>query len=184
MVSTEPEPDRRKPVAARTAWKRVTEAVDRIPEILDQSDEATGQAHIAVLAETLDALPLTVPTDLQPQLLRAATAFERAGRSRIRARHQQAHATRTAIKTIVSQPAPKDGTALAMLLDALLLAVVAAQHWHLTRHHDQQTEAACRAAEHLRTAYQVAAVHPIAVIHQLGLRLTMSQQRRQGTALR
>ncbi|MFG2410920.1 hypothetical protein [Streptomyces goshikiensis] len=47
-------------------------------------------------------------------------------------------ATRRAIKAIVREPAPMDGA----LLDALLLAVVAAQHWHHTRHHDQQAEAA------------------------------------------
>ncbi|MFD9468154.1 hypothetical protein [Streptomyces goshikiensis] len=51
-------------------------------------------------------------------------------------------ATRRAIKAIVREPAPLDGALLATLLDALLLAVVAAQHWHHTRHHDQQAEAA------------------------------------------
>ncbi|MFD7629334.1 relaxase/mobilization nuclease domain-containing protein [Streptomyces sp. NPDC059851] len=186
LAATDPTPELagRKPDAGHTAWTKATAAVDRIPEILGHTDEATGQAHITVVAEALDALPLVAPAHLQPQLLKAATAFERASRSHIRARHQQAHATRTAVKAIVRQPAPKDGAATAMLLDALLLAVVAARHWHRTRHHDQQAEAARQAAEHLYTAYQAAAAQPIAVIHQRGLHLSVSQQRRQTDVLR
>ncbi|MFJ4615565.1 relaxase/mobilization nuclease domain-containing protein [Streptomyces griseus] len=157
-----PEPD---------AWRRLAKATDRVPDLLAISDDRTGQAHIAVLAETLDALPLVAPADLRPQLMRAAGAFERAGRSRIRAHHQQAHATRNAVKAILREPSPKDGAAFAILLDALLLAVIAARHWHQTHHHDQQAEAAREAAEHLRAAYQAATVQPIAVIHQRGRHL-------------
>ncbi|OIK01573.1 hypothetical protein [Streptomyces colonosanans] len=62
--------------------------------------------------------------------------------------------------------------------------MVATRHWHSTRHHEQQADAARRAAEHLRAAYRVAAAQPIAVIHQRGLYLTVPQQHRQATALR
>ncbi|MFF8262034.1 relaxase/mobilization nuclease domain-containing protein [Streptomyces virginiae] len=132
------------------AWRRLARATDRVPELLDHSEDEAGQAHIAVLAETLDILPLTAPPGLRPGLLQAATAFERASRSRIRAQHQQAQATRRAVKAILREPAPQDGALLAVLLDAVLLAVVAAQHWHRTRGHNQQAEAARQAAEHLR----------------------------------
>ncbi|MCX5377558.1 relaxase/mobilization nuclease domain-containing protein [Streptomyces sp. NBC_00091] len=168
----------------RTAWQQVVDAAYRLPDVLDQADDAVAQAHITVLAETLDALPLIAPASYKPQLAQAAAAFERASRSRIRARHQQAQATRRAIKAIVREPAPKDGALLAILLDALLLAVVAAQHWHHTRHHDQQAEAARQTADHLRAAYHAAAVQPLTVIHQRGLRLTVTVQQRQATLLR
>ncbi|MEU9938820.1 relaxase/mobilization nuclease domain-containing protein [Streptomyces lavendulae] len=179
LAPTEPAPTGWHSSSRRTAWQQVTDAADRIPDVLDQADDAVGQAHITVLAETLDALPLITPASHRPQLAQAAAAFERASRSRIRARHQQAQSTRRAIKAIVREPAPKDGALLAILLDALLLAVVAAQHWHHTRHHDQQAEAARQAAEHLHAAYQAAASQPLTVIQQRGLRLAVTVQRRQ-----
>ncbi|MCP3758371.1 relaxase/mobilization nuclease domain-containing protein [Streptomyces sp. TBY4] len=184
LTATSPVPAGRQSTGRRNAWKRVTEATGRIPEILDNSDEATGQAHITVLAETLDALPLIAPAHLRPQLRQAAAAFERASRSHIRARHQQAQATRSAVKAILREPAPKDGALLAILLDAVLLAVIASRHWHHTRHHDQQAEAAHRSAAHLRAAYQAAATEPITVIYQRGLALTLPLQQKQATLVR
>lgn len=184
LTATESAPTGRHSNRRRTAWQQVTDAADRIPDVLDQADDAVGQAHITVLAETLDALPLIASASQRPQLAQAAAAFERASRSRIRARHQQAQATRRAIKAIVREPAPKDGALLAMLLDALLLAVVAAQHWHHTRQHDQQAEAARQAAGHLHAAYQAAAVQPLTVIHQRGLRMTAQVQQRQAALVR
>ncbi|MFF9979546.1 relaxase/mobilization nuclease domain-containing protein [Streptomyces erythrochromogenes] len=168
----------------RTVWQQVTDAATRIPEILAQADDTTAQAHITVLAETLDALPLIAPADYKHQLAQAATAFERASRSRIRAHHQQAQATRRAVKAIVREPAPKDGAVLAILLDAILLAVVAAQHWHHTRHHDQQAEAARQTAEHLRNAYLAGTIQPLAVVHERGLHLAVSVVQRQGVIVR
>ncbi|MFE0701915.1 relaxase/mobilization nuclease domain-containing protein [Streptomyces sp. NPDC058872] len=153
------------------AWRRLARATDQVPELLDHSEDEAGQAHITVLAETLDVLPLAAPPALRPGLLQAATAFERASRSRIRAQHQQAQATRRAVKAILREPAPKDGVLLTVLLDALLLAAVAAQHWHRTRGHSQQAEAARQAAEHLRAAYKAAAAEPLAVIHRRGTEL-------------
>lgn len=153
LTAITPPPTSQQTGGRRSAWKRVTEATGQIPDVLDRGDDATGQAHIAVLAETLDALPLIAPTHLRPQLIQAAEAFERASRSHIRARHQQARATRSAVKAILREPAPKDGALVAILLDALHLAVIAASHWHETRHHDQQAEAAHQAAKHLHAAY-------------------------------
>ncbi|MFJ7590835.1 relaxase/mobilization nuclease domain-containing protein [Streptomyces sp. NPDC097617] len=176
---TLPQPGRRRP-----AWQRVTDATDRIPDLLTRSEDGDAQAHIAVLAETLDALPLIASAHLQPQLMQAAAAFERANRSRIRARHEQAQATRRAVKAIVREPAPKDAAALAIMLDVIWLAVIAARHWHQVRQHDQQAEAARQTAEHLRAAYQQASAQPMAVIVQRGQRLTVQVQQRQVTILR
>ncbi|MCX4778992.1 relaxase/mobilization nuclease domain-containing protein [Streptomyces sp. NBC_01264] len=179
---TDTAPTGRRP-ERQTAWHQVTEAATLIPKVLDQADEATGQAHITVLAETLDALALIVPAGYKPQLAQAAAAFERASRSRIRARHQQAQATRRAIKAIVREPAPKDGALLAVLLDAVLLAVVAAQHWHHIRHHDQQAEAADQAAGYLRTTLRTAAMEPLRTLSQRGRLLTGPVLHRQTAAL-
>ncbi|WP_432072715.1 relaxase/mobilization nuclease domain-containing protein [Streptomyces wuyuanensis] len=166
------------------AWRSLARATDRVPELLDRSEDEAGQAHIAVLAETLDVLPLAAPPGLRSPLLQAAAAFERASRSRIRAQHQQAQATRRAVKEILREPAPKDGVLLTVLIDAVLLAAVAAQHWHRTRGHNQQAEAARQAAERLRTAYQTAAAEPLAVIHQRGTRLPEWLRRQQAATVR
>ncbi|GHA00371.1 mobilization protein [Streptomyces spiroverticillatus] len=184
LMATGAAPTSRPSDRRRSAWQQVTDAAGQLPDVLDETDDAVGQAHITVLAEALDALPLIAPAAYRHQLAQAATAFERASRSCIRAQHQQAKATRRAIKAILREPAPKEGALFAILLDVLLLAVIAAQHWHRTRHHSQQAEAARQAAEHLRTAYRAAAVQPLAVIHQRGLRLTVAVQQRQATLVR
>lgn len=166
------------------AWRRLALAADRVPDLLASSEDEAGQAHVAAVAEALDALPLVAPADLRPHLARAATAFERAGRSRIRAHHQQGRATRSAVKAILREPPPKDGALVAILLDALLLAVIATHHWHQTHRHDQQADAALRAAEHLRSAYRTATIQPIAVIHQRGRRLALPLREQQAAAVR
>ncbi|MFD7071632.1 relaxase/mobilization nuclease domain-containing protein [Streptomyces sp. NPDC059913] len=167
-----------------TAWRRLSIAVNRTPDHLAHSEDQAGQAHIAVLAEALDALPLVAPVSLQDQLMQAATAFERAGRSRVRAHHQQALATRRAVKAVLRVPPPRDGTLLATVLDALLLAVIATQHWHRTHDHTQQAEAARQAAEHLRVAYRAAAAEPLAVIHHRSRSLALPLLERQAAVVR
>ncbi|MFJ8298371.1 relaxase/mobilization nuclease domain-containing protein [Streptomyces sp. NPDC094447] len=166
------------------AWRRLAIAIDRTPDHLAHDKDEAGQAHITVLAEALDALPVVAPASLQPQLVQAAAVFERAARSRIRAQHQAALATRRAVKAILREPAPKDGAILAAVLDALLLAVIATQHWHRTRNHHQQAEAARQAAAHLRAAYQAQATEPLAALRQRGTRLAESLRRRQEFTLR
>ncbi|MFD4373340.1 relaxase/mobilization nuclease domain-containing protein [Streptomyces sp. NPDC058486] len=166
------------------AWRRFTVAVDGTPDHIARSEDEAGQAHIAVLAEALEVLPLVAPADLRAQLLQAATVFERAGRSRLRAEHQQAQATRRAVKAILREPAPKDGTLLTVVLDALFLAVVAAQHWHQARNHHQQAEAARETAAHLRAAYQATSAQPLAALTHRGTRMAESLRRRQEFTLR
>ncbi|GGW01284.1 mobilization protein [Streptomyces narbonensis] len=167
-----------------TTWRRLAIAVDEVPDRLSQGEDQDGQAHIAVLLEALNALPVLAPAGLRPQLLQAATVFEPAGRSRIPARHQQAQAARQAVKAILRQPAPKDGALLVLALDALLLAVIAAQHWHRTRNHHQQAEAAQQAAIHLRAAHQAAATESLTALRHRGERLPQWQLNRQIAAVR
>ncbi|MEH0404258.1 relaxase/mobilization nuclease domain-containing protein [[Kitasatospora] papulosa] len=180
---TAPEGTPKEPIGS-PAWRRLTVAIDQIPDYLSNDDAEVGQAHITVLAEALDVLPLAAPASLRSELLQAATAFERASRSRIRVQHQQAQTTRQAVKAILREPPPKDGVLLTVLLDAVLLAAVAAQHWHRTRGHTQQAKAASHAAMHLRTAYQTAATTPLAVIHQRGTQLPPWLHQQQLAAVR
>lgn len=167
-----------------TAWRQFGLAVDQTPDHLAHDEDEAGQAHITVLAEALDALPLVAPVGLRPQLVQAATVFERASRSRIRAQHQQAQATRCAVKAVLREPAPLDGALLTIVLDALLLAIIATQHWHRTREHHQQAEAARQTVTHLRTAYRASATEPLTTLRQRGERLTESLLRRQENTLR
>ncbi|MEH0470958.1 mobilization protein [Streptomyces sp. B21-097] len=145
-------------------WAEATAAVERIPAHLDRDDDAGAQAHIAAFGEALDALPLLAPQEIRPHLRQAAAAFERATRSRIQAEHAHARALRGAIRAMRTQPAPRDGAVLAMLLDAALLAVMAARRWHQLRQHDQQVIAARQALVHLQSAYDQAAAVPLAVL--------------------
>ncbi|MFI1828364.1 relaxase/mobilization nuclease domain-containing protein [Streptomyces sp. NPDC020412] len=145
-------------------WHQATAATERIPHHLDRADDEAAQAHITAFGEALDALPLVAPAGLRPQLRQAATAFERATRSRVRARHDQARALRGAVRALRTAPAGGDGSGLAMFLDMALLAVIATVRWHRLRHHDQQVAAAQQTLDHLRAAYGQAAAAPLAAL--------------------
>ncbi|BBA98463.1 hypothetical protein RVR_4652 [Actinacidiphila reveromycinica] len=145
-------------------WHQATAAIERIPHHLDGTDDKASQAHIAAFAEALDALPITAPVNLRPQLREAALAFERASRSRIAADHQHARALRGAIRAIARQPTTSDGTGLVMFLDAAILAVIAIQRWHTARHHDQQVTAAHHTLIELQTVYDHAAAAPLTAL--------------------
>ncbi|OKH90421.1 relaxase/mobilization nuclease domain-containing protein [Streptomyces uncialis] len=147
-------------------WHQTITMIELIPHHLDQADDEASQAHLHAFGEVLDALPLLAPRQLRTQLRDAATAFERATRSRIRAEQHQARALRSAARAMLRQPPPKDGALLAMLLDAAVLVVIAASRWHQRHHHDQQVEAARQALLHLQIAYDQAAVAPLAALAQ------------------
>jgi hypothetical protein len=71
-----------------------------------------------------------------------------------------------------------------MAIDMLFFLITAAAHWHARKGHAQQAEAAARAAEHLRTAYQSAAAQPLGVLYQRGRRLSRPMLQRQTVLLR
>ncbi|MEU1460050.1 mobilization protein [Streptomyces sp. NPDC005727] len=148
-------------------WHQATAAAERIPHHLDRSDDTAAQAHIAAVAEALDVLPLIAPGHhLRAQLQQAALAFERASRSRIRARQDQARALRGAIRTLRTAPATGDGTGLAMFLDITILVVIAAARWHQARRNDQQVAATHQTLVHLQAAYEQAADRPLTALVQ------------------
>ncbi|KOG58555.1 mobilization protein [Streptomyces antibioticus] len=156
------QPGRRRP----DPWHQATAATERIPDHLDQADDEASQAHLAAFGEALDALPLLAPQPLRPQLRAAATAFERATRSRVRAEHHHARALRGAVRAMLREPAPRDGAALVLFLDAAILVVIAAARWHQLRHHNQQVAAAHQTLLHLQAAYDQAAAAPLAALAQ------------------
>ncbi|GGS29589.1 relaxase/mobilization nuclease domain-containing protein [Streptomyces griseoviridis] len=147
-------------------WHQATAAAERIPHHLDHGDDAAAQAHIAAFGEAIDVLPLLAPSHLRPHLQQAATAFERATRSRIRAQQDQARALRSAIRGLRTTPVTGGGSGLAMFLDIAVLVVIATARWHQTRRHDQQVAAAHQALVHLQAAYQQAAAEPLAALAQ------------------
>ncbi|EMF52400.1 MULTISPECIES: hypothetical protein [Streptomyces] len=166
LENIDPQPNDRPGRRRPNPWHQATAATERIPHHLDQTDDEAAQAHIAAFGEALDALPFVAPQDLRPQLREAATAFERATRSRVQAEHHHARALRGAVRAMLREPAPKDGTALAMFLDVAILTVIAAARWHQLRHHDQQVAAAHQSLLHLQAAYDQAAAAPLAALAQ------------------
>ncbi|GHF62483.1 mobilization protein [Streptomyces mashuensis] len=147
-------------------WHQATAAAERIPHHLHHSSDEAAQAHIAAFGEAIDVLPLLAPSHLRPQLQQAATAFERANRSRIHAQQDQARALRGAVRALRTAPVTGDSSGLAMFLDIAVLVVVATARWHQARQHDQQVAAAHQTLLHLQAAYQQAAAGPLAALAQ------------------
>ncbi|MEU9123540.1 relaxase/mobilization nuclease domain-containing protein [Streptomyces sp. NPDC048506] len=174
------------PVAARrttshAAWQALL--------VLDHSgDDGTEAAQIAATGEVLDALAKTSALHTRNELRQAAWAFERASRSHTRAEFRHAQDLRRAARDLV-RGGPvlgrgEDGAGTAMVLDMLFFLVVTVAHWHAQRQHAQQAEAARRAAEHLRAAYQQAAGEPLMVLRERGRRIAPSLRRHHATTVR
>ncbi|MEW2262478.1 relaxase/mobilization nuclease domain-containing protein [Streptomyces sp. NPDC047853] len=146
------------------SWHQATAAAEHIPRQLDGGDDAVAQAHITAFGEALDVLPLLAPGHLRIQLLEAASAFERASRSRVRAKQDQARVLRGAVRALRAAPVTGDVTGLAMFLDVAVLVVIATARWHRARRHDQQAAAAHQALAHLQAAFQQAATQPLTTL--------------------
>jgi hypothetical protein len=156
--------------------------------IVEHGDDAVAAAHIAAAGEVLDALAKTSAAHTRRELRDAATAFERASRSHVRAVRGHDRALRQAAHDLVhGGPAlgrGEDGATTAMAIDMLFFLITAAAHWHARKGHAQQAEAAAQAAGHLRTAYQAAAAQPLGVLYQRGRRLSRPVLQRQTVLLR
>ncbi|MCT9091624.1 relaxase/mobilization nuclease domain-containing protein [Streptomyces sp. ASQP_92] len=179
-------PSRSAPAAAR---RTTTHAAWAALLVLDRSgDDGMASAQIAATGEVLDALAKTSAFHTRHELREAAWAFERASRSHTRAEFRHAQDLRRAARDLVrSGPAlgrGEDGAGTAMALDMLVFLAVATAHWHAQRHHAQQADAARRAAEHLRAAYQQAAGEPLTVLRERGRRIPPSLRRHHATTVR
>ncbi|MFD8978608.1 relaxase/mobilization nuclease domain-containing protein [Streptomyces sp. NPDC059564] len=171
-----------------SARRTTTTAAWQAVLIFDDGEDSVISAHIAAAGEVLDALAKTSAAHTRKQLGQAASAFERASRSHVRAARGHDRALRQAARDLIhGGPAlgrGEDGASTAMLIDMVFFLVTAAAAWHGRKEHAQQAAAALQAAEHLRAAYQAAAGHPMAVLHQRGRLLPPALQRRHAAVLR
>ncbi|MEV3853141.1 relaxase/mobilization nuclease domain-containing protein [Streptomyces sp. NPDC050095] len=165
--------------ARRTATHAAEQAVTHL---VVGDDDTVGAAQLVGVGELLDAVAQTAPAATRKELAEAARAFERATRSHTRAEHADHRALRSAARGIVragnALGKGEDGGTTAMLLSTMVLAAIAAIHWHSARGHAQQAAAARRAAEHLRAAYRTAAATPMATMREQGRRLPAPQRDR------
>ncbi|MFJ3908972.1 relaxase/mobilization nuclease domain-containing protein [Streptomyces vinaceus] len=168
----------------RPARPRRTAAplVERAAATLTADDDEDAAAQLVGMGELLDALAQTSPASIRGELIQAARAFERATRSHTRAEHSDNRAIRSAARGILragdALGSGEDGGATAMLLSTLVLATIAAVHWHSARGHAQQAAAARQAAWHLRAAYRSSSVSPLGAMRGQGRRLPPSTRRR------
>lgn len=176
LVTTSPAPAT---VPPGNPWHQATAAGERIPHHLAYGDDQSAQGQLVALGMTLDLLPETAPRAVRAELSQAATAFERATRSRITADLDSTRALRRGLQGIWRErPQDRDGTGLAMLLDVTLTAVGFAMHWHRTHQHAQQEAAAQQALVHLHAAC-AQVVEP--VLTQLARRTPNLQAKRRYT---
>ncbi|MGW5939164.1 relaxase/mobilization nuclease domain-containing protein [Streptomyces celluloflavus] len=162
------------------------QATDSALTAMESGNDRTAAAHLIGVGEVIGALVQTTHGAARSELQEAARHFERAAQSRIRAENEQMYALRrTARQIIHSGPASSaDGAGTALLLDLMMLAAVAAAHWHTARGHAQQAEAAQRAALHLRAAYQATAAAPLAALRAQGERLPSANRQRHTITIR
>ncbi|MFD8354774.1 relaxase/mobilization nuclease domain-containing protein [Streptomyces coelicoflavus] len=179
---------RTRPGSPAAARRGTASAVWQAVLVVEHGEDGVAAAHIAAAGEVLDALAKTSAAHTRRELHDAATAFERASRSHVRAARGHDRALRQAARDLV-QGGPalgrgEDGATTAMAIDMLFFLITAAAHWHARKGHAQQAEAASRAAEQLRTAYQAASAQPIAVLYQRGRRLSRPVLQQQRALLR
>ncbi|MGW5442825.1 relaxase/mobilization nuclease domain-containing protein [Streptomyces asiaticus] len=176
------------PGAAAGARRRTASAAWQAVLLVEHGEDVVAAAHISAAGEVLDALAKTSAAHTRRELRDAATAFERASRSHVRAARGHDRALRQAARELAhGGPAlgrGEDGATTAMAIDMLFFLITAAAHWHARKGHAQQAQAAARAAEHLRTAYQAAAIQPLGVLYQRGRRLSRPMLQRQTVLLR
>ncbi|MGW5650603.1 relaxase/mobilization nuclease domain-containing protein [Streptomyces humi] len=187
-ASRQEEATRTAPGSPAAARRGTASAVWQAMLVFEHGEDAVAAAHIAATGEVLDALAKTSASHTRRELRDAATAFERASRSHVRAARGRDRALRQAARDLV-QGGPalgrgEDGATTAMAIDMLFFLITAAAHWHAKRGHAQQAEAATRTAEHLRAAYQAAAAQPLGVLYQRGRRLSRPVLQRQTALLR
>lgn len=152
-----------------TPWQHATEALDILHAAAkdpEGGDASQVQAQIAALGELIEATAQAAPAELRAELQTAAGAFAHAQRSQIRAEHSAAAGLRTAARDLVNAGTGRDGSALAVLLAALIWSAILADRWHQARGHAQQAAAARQAVQHLQAAYAQAAAPQLATLAQ------------------
>ncbi|MFJ3960825.1 relaxase/mobilization nuclease domain-containing protein [Streptomyces sp. NPDC090036] len=178
--------DQHRPHPAHTR-RTAAQVVEGAAATLTADDDEDAAAQLVGMGELLDALAQTSPISTRGELNQAARAFERATRAHIRAERSDNRAIRSAARGILragdALGRGEDGGATAMLLSTLVLATIAAVHWHSARGHAQQAAAARQAAWHLRAAYRSSSASPLSAMREQGRRLTPSARRLQADAV-
>ncbi|MEU3934518.1 relaxase/mobilization nuclease domain-containing protein [Streptomyces sp. NPDC029044] len=176
------------PGSPASARRGTASAVWQAVLVVEHGEDGVAAAHIAAVGEVLDALAKASAAHTRRELRDAATAFERASRSHVRAVRGHDRVLRQAARDLV-QGGPalgrgEDGATTAMAIDMLFFLITATAHWHARKGHAQQAEAAARAAGHLRAAYRSASAQPLGVLYQRGRRLSRPMLQRQTVLLR
>ncbi|MEE1786881.1 relaxase/mobilization nuclease domain-containing protein [Streptomyces sp. SP17BM10] len=154
-----------------TSWQRTTDALDTVHQHLtdetasgNNGDGALAQAQITALGDIINATAQQAPQELRAELRAATRAFARAQRSQVRADHQAAAGLRQAVRDITYAGDGPDGSALAVMIAALVWAAILTGRWHQARGHAQQAQAAQQAVQHLQAAYDHAAADHLAAL--------------------
>ncbi|MFI1382950.1 mobilization protein [Embleya sp. NPDC020886] len=148
-----PDPDRGTPTTE--TWYRAAATLDAVPGHLRQSEDEAAAGQLCALGEAFAAMVVVTTGPTRIEVRRASIAFERATRSRIKADQRAGDALRSAARDLLwAGRGEQDGGATAMILCTLVLAAIAAAHWHRARNHHQQAAAAHQALQHLQFAYR------------------------------
>lgn len=137
-------------------WQHTISAIQAAHTVLDSDDGAAAQGHLAAFGDALYNFASSTSGPHRTELRAAASAFNRARRSAMRADHDAATALRQAGKELAYASNEPGGLAIALLFATLHLARAAAK-WHEQRGHEQQAAAADEAFRHLQAGYQQAA---------------------------
>ncbi|MDT3725404.1 relaxase/mobilization nuclease domain-containing protein [Streptomyces sp. DSM 41972] len=182
--TAEGRPDWSPPARAR---RSATGTVEHAASLLDRDDDEAA-AHLVGVGELLDALAQTSPAATRAELAAAARSFERATRSHVRAERADTRAIRSAARGIIQAGGAlgrgEDGGTTAMLVSTLVLVALAAARWHSAHGHAQQAHAARQTAQHLRTAYRLAANTPMRALHDQGRALPEADRRKYESTIR
>ncbi|MGW1666972.1 mobilization protein, partial [Streptomyces microflavus] len=147
-----PDTDRGAPTAE--PWYRAAATLDAVPGHLRHNEDEAAAGQLSALGEAFSAMVVVTTGPTRIEVRRASIAFERATRSRIKADQRAGDALRSAARDLLwAGRGEQDGGATAMILCTLVLAAIAAAHWHRARNHHQQAAAACQALRHLQAAY-------------------------------
>nr|WSX78110.1 relaxase/mobilization nuclease domain-containing protein [Streptomyces sp. NBC_00899] len=161
LANPRPRPAKQSRPQSQDIWRQAESALRETATVLDGTDDAAAQAHVTAFSTLLHNAALAAPPASRAELRAAATAFNRASRSAIRADHQKATALRDAAKDLVYASSDAGGFAVAVLF-VLIHTAAAAARWYEQRGYEQQAAAAHQAVVHLRTGYQQAAVPVLA----------------------
>jgi hypothetical protein len=126
------------------AWQQADTVLRQTTAFLAGDDDAAAQAQFASVSALLHNAAMVAPPASRAELRAAATAFNRANRSAIRADHQKATALRKAAKDLI-YPSPDAACLAVAVIFALIHTAAAAAHWYQQRGYAQQAAAAHQA---------------------------------------